>query len=116
MECAMADDFDKLFMTDSSLERDGVIFYASPDTWVKLARAGGDNAKFTRIWEEKTRPYQAQITANVLSADIMARVIAETFAEAVVLEWSGITVDGVVNAPCTKENVIKKMLSNKNLA
>ncbi len=109
------DILDELFTTDTDLERQGRVFYYGPETWVKLARAGGDNLKFLKAWERECQPYQEQIARNILDESIMQRIIAKVFSETVVLSWGGIAVEGKANVPCTPENIVKKMMSNKNL-
>jgi hypothetical protein len=83
---------------------------------VVLARAGGSNKRYATILEQKTRPYRRAVQTGTLSNDVSLRLLKETFAEAVVLNWSTLvdgewkqgieTPDGGL-MPFSKENVLK---------
>lgn len=115
----------ELFKTNDELENQGVsLNYGSFK--IVIARAGGSNKKYTKIFEAKIRPYRRAIQAGTLDDATDKRVMAEVYADAVVLGWAKIDrekqpdgnyVDKVTNGvipgpdgqdmPFTKANVIK---------
>ncbi len=76
----------ELFEMDSVLEREGItVNYGS----VKflLARAGGRNTDFKKIFSAKAKKYRNQIDNETLGDDAADRIMAESYAEGVVLGW-----------------------------
>lgn len=76
----------ELFEMDSVLEREGItVNYGS----VKflLARAGGRNTDFKKIFQAKAKKYRNQIDNETLGDDAADRIMAESYAEGVVLGW-----------------------------
>lgn len=120
-------DLGKMFATNSEREVEGVILMFG-DAEIRVARAGGANTKFTRMFEERTRPYRKQIELKVIKEDVMTRLLAEVYAEAIVVSWrtrvvtkdefgadvvsyeDTITVNGE-KLVFSKENVVKLLLS-----
>lgn len=55
---------------------------------VKLRRAGGKNAEYKKAFEKATKPYMPQLKVGMkLEEDVQARILAEAFADAVILDW-----------------------------
>lgn len=79
----------EMFGTDTDLEKDGIALTYG-DATIVVARAGGANAKFQKCAESKARPYRAQIQQGVMDPDTAERLLAETFAETVVLGWDNV--------------------------
>lgn len=76
----------EMFEMDKDLEREGItVNYGS----VKflLARAGGRNKVFKTIFSAKAKKYRHQIDQETLSDDVADTIMAESYAEAVVLGW-----------------------------
>lgn len=76
----------QMFEMDADLEREGItINYGS----VKflLARAGGRNAAFKRLFQAKAKKYRHQIDNETLSDAVADQLMAESYAEGVVLGW-----------------------------
>lgn len=67
----------------------GVAVTYPGDMWFRLARAGGKNLRFGRALAHAAQPYYLAIAGEVLSEAGALRLLAETYAAAVVLEWSG---------------------------
>ena len=79
-----------LYSTDSKLEEDGInVDFGDYGIFV-VARSGGANEKFLKAIERKSRPYRRQIDSGDIDLDIMNRLIMETMAESVILNWSGV--------------------------
>lgn len=76
----------ELFEMDADLEREGItVNYGSVK--LLLARAGGRNKAFKETFQAKARKYRTQIDQETLSDDVADRIMAESYAEAVVLGW-----------------------------
>lgn len=109
----------EMFMADKSKETSG-IWLDFGSFRIKVARAGGSNVAFAKTVEEKTRPYRRAIDQGVMDAKVADRLLAEAFAENVVLDWQvkkddGTLVQGMHTpegdiAPFTKENVTNVFL------
>lgn len=119
----------ELFKNDENLETKGVeLDYG--DFRITVARAGGTNKKFPKTFEAKTRPYRRAIAAGTLDPEVDRKVMAEVYADSVVLGWArnvknedgSVTVkNGVIpgpdgeDIPFTKANVIKLFMDLPDL-
>lgn len=79
-------DLGQMFKTNPEREQEGVVLLFG-DVEIRVARAGGANTKFQRAFEEKTRPYRKQIEMKVIKEDVMTRLLAEIYAEAIIVSW-----------------------------
>ncbi len=103
-----------LFGTNATLETEGIwIDYGDYGKFL-VARAGGQNKKFRNLFEKKIRPYRAAINMGTLDDAVAERIMRESFAEAVVLEWDLVDADGK-SVPFTVENCIELLESNPDL-
>lgn len=104
------------FKTSTDLETEGVVLdYGS--CRIRVARAGGSNKKFSRVLENKMKPYRRQLQAGTLENDAALGVMREVFAEAIILGWetkdeNGAWVSGIEGPdgevlPVTSANVIE---------
>jgi hypothetical protein len=98
-----------LFGTDKALEKEGIVLDYGPFQ-IRIARAGGANAKFARVMEVKLRPYRRALDAGTLDEEIAKRLIAEAYAEAVVLDWENVTDENGQSMDCTVPNIVKLFL------
>jgi hypothetical protein len=53
----------------------------------KLARAGGANKRFLRVYDEIMRPYHQQVLAGALDGETDQRLLVSIYARAVILDW-----------------------------
>lgn len=96
-------DIGKKYGTDSDLESGtGITLDFGGGATVKIHRAGGTNEKYMRAAAKRRARLNA--AKNDLKASL--RVLAEVYAEAVVLDWTGIELNGEA-LPYSKENVIR---------
>lgn len=104
----------KQFKIDNELETEGIVLQYSDTLEIRCARPGGSNKKFGRRFEELSRPYRRAMDNGVLPNDVAETMLHKVYAEAVVLDWKGVTKDVVTGdeadeaeqLPCTVENVI----------
>ncbi len=76
----------EMFEMDVDLEREGIMVnYGSVK--FSLARAGGRNAAFKKLFSGKAKKYRHQIDNETLSDDVADKIMVESYAEAVVLGW-----------------------------
>lgn len=106
-------DVDKTFAMDEAKEANGVdINYGS--LVLRIARTGGANKEFARIWEEMTRPYARMIEAGVDIPEQVAEEIAhKAYAQGVVKGWN--LYNGEEEVPCTEENIIAQFKRNPEM-
>lgn len=99
------------FGTDTTLEKEGVyIEYGRPSdekkVRFKIARAGGANAKYLKVLEQKTKPLRHLIQKDLVGMAESDEIMAEVFAEAVVLGWENVTEKDGTPIPFTRDNCI----------
>ena len=70
-------------------EYEGVTVAYPGNLQFRLARAGGENLRFGNALAEAAKPYYLAIAGGALSEAGALRLLAETYATAVVLEWEG---------------------------
>lgn len=81
----------KQFSTDAELEKSGVdLDYG--DFKIKVARSGGKNTRFAKIFEEKMKPMRRAVQTDTLENARAEQLLREAFAEGVVLEWAVLVV------------------------
>ncbi len=102
----MAKGIYELFTTDESLEKDGFVLEYGEASFV-IARAGGANKKFQSLMERKMRPYRSAINAGTMDESTAEKLLAEAYADAVVLAWDGVTDQDGEELVFNRENVIK---------
>ncbi len=81
----------EMYETDPDMETGGVILNYGDGIRIKIARAGGANAAFTKAFERYTRPYRKRMESGTLAEDVANELLVQVFAETVVLDWEGVT-------------------------
>lgn len=76
----------KDFKTSEKLEVDGVRFENGTYAYT-LARSGGANKKFQKLFERLARPHRRQLDNGTLDNVVAERLMREVFAKTVVLKW-----------------------------
>lgn len=89
----MGFDVTKNFGTDKNKEEQGVVIPLGEDSWIKVARMGGDNKKFAQIYAEGTKSYKV-LGIEHMPQEQQKQVLIKCFAEAVVMDWHGIECNG----------------------
>lgn len=82
----------KDYSTDAAMERDGVLVNYG-DVRFLIARAGGSNRKFAEVFKAKAQPFRYAIDKGKLNEDDANRIMAETYAETVILGWESVVRD-----------------------
>lgn len=80
--------YDK-FETSEDLEREGIeVSYG--DSIFKLARAGGANKRFIARLQQLQKPFKREIDLEIFDEEKGQKLIAQAFAETVVLGWQSV--------------------------
>lgn len=79
------------FKTDKNVETDGVWIDYGDGLRVRIARAGGANHRYISAVERLSRRYRRQVQLEVLSNEESRKLMAQVYAETVVLGWEGVT-------------------------
>ena len=110
------------FETDPKTEREG-IWQDYGSCRIRIARAGGSNKKYQKRLAAISHPYRRAIATDTLDPKTAIAIFAETYADAVILDWEtkviddpdtdswhwqhGIEVKGSVELlPATKQNIM----------
>ena len=79
------------FATDRDLEvGQGIDLDYGDCGTITIQRAGGANRKFASVFAAKLRPYERQMQMGTLEDGTAERLLAETYAEAVIIGWRGV--------------------------
>jgi hypothetical protein len=99
------------FSTDKNLESgSGVLLDFGDDVKICIHRAGGSNQKFKNVMSAKLKPVRQQIDAGTLSDETANRLLAEAYAESVVVAWEGVTDSDGKPLEFTRSNCVKVFL------
>lgn len=96
----------KAFTTDAELEVRGIVLDFGDGEWVRIARAGGGNKKFIKLFEALMKPYRRAFELGTMDDKKAAAILHEAFAKAIILEWH-ITDENGEPIEFTVENAIK---------
>ena len=102
----------KNFKTDESIEQSGVILeYGVTDDnrpiRIRIARAGGGNARFAKLLEQKLKPHRRQIQNESLDESVASSILREVYAETVILGWENVQDKDGKDLPFNKENCLQ---------
>lgn len=96
-----------MFKTDKDLEKNGIVINYDDTIKVRIARAGGANTRYLKTLERKSKPYRRAIDQGTMNPEVANQILREAYAEAVILDWEGITDEDGNEIPFTKENCVK---------
>lgn len=81
----------KQFGTDKNLETSGIILQYGEGVEIRIARAGGSNKRYQKSMTQRSKPYRRAMANDTLGNDVAEKMLAEVYAESVVLGWEGVT-------------------------
>jgi hypothetical protein len=97
----------EMFQTNDKLEQETGVVLNYGEFKIHIVRAGGSNKKFSKVLQTKMKPYRRQMDTDTLADGVAEKLLAEAYAESVILNWENVTdKDGKVLS-FTKENVVK---------
>jgi hypothetical protein len=102
----------KMFATDKQVEQEGVWLNfgpcsdvpGSPDTKIKIARAGGANTQFEKRREQLLKPYRHQIQHDIWPEEVAQQVQRQLYAEMIVLGWENVFDEDSTPMECNAVN------------
>lgn len=103
--------FYETFATDTKLESvEGIDLDYGASGVIKIHRAGGANKKFATVLNAKMAPYRRQLANGSMDEAVATKLMAEIYAEAVILGWVGVKGRDGKELKFTKENVVKLLV------
>jgi len=88
-------DFKKLFGTNKSKEHEGAWVPIGGGVEVKVKRAGMGNKPFEFERSKMFRPFHKQIQSGTIDPDILRDINIALFSRHIIVDWKGVTEDGV---------------------
>jgi len=96
-----------MFGTDSALEAEkGVTIDYGPFS-ITILRAGGSNRKYKNVTQREYRKRKHAIDSEQISEEESAKMLAEVYAESVIIGWKGVQDETGKDMKCSKANVVK---------
>ena len=74
------------FESDADLEREGITVNFGSVKFT-IARAGGRNKAFKETFQSKVKKHRTQIDNETMSDEMADQIMAESYAEAIILGW-----------------------------
>ncbi len=113
----------KMFETDTTVEREGIWLEYAPGVEIRIARAGGSNQHFAKTMDRIAKPHRRAIQTGVIDKDVLTDLFVKAYAQAVVVDWKGITKDLITHDDAdadtvlefNKENVEAVLVAQPNL-
>lgn len=102
----------KSFKTDANLEKLGIELEYGENSkgqpiLIRIARAGGANSAYNKRLEVLTKPYRRQIQTETIDNKVLEKIVAQAFAETVVLGWEGVEDEDNNELTFSVNNVVK---------
>lgn len=98
------------FKTDKDLETGKGVELDYGAFSITIHRAGGQNAKFASVTMAKMAPHRRKLQSGSLDEDVGRRLMAEIYAESVIIGWKNVVDEAGKPLPFTKENCVKLLL------
>lgn len=100
------------YQTDPKIEREGIVLnYGKLEDGtpidIRIARAGGANAKFDRTAEQAFKPVRRQLNNESIDPEVLQGLFRTIYARSVVLGWTGIVDREGKKMEFTEDNVVK---------
>jgi len=93
------------FITDPSLEMNGVGMRVNKDVVLGLRRPGGSNKEYKQALSRYSRPHRKQLKQDRMDQDVFRReCLVPTYAESIVAWWHGVKDEAGRDVELTPEN------------
>lgn len=103
----MSNSLYKMFKTDEKNETGGIDLDYGAAGKIRIARAGGNNRKYRKLIDERLKPYRRQLRGGTMDDAVADRVIAEVYADSVIIGWEGVVDENGNALEYNRANVIK---------
>lgn len=100
----------EMFKTDDKKEQEVGVVLDYGEFQIHIVRAGGSNKKFAQTLQRKMKPYRRQVETDTMADGIAEKLLAEAYAETVILGWKNVKDREGKIMECTRENVVKLLL------
>ena len=104
-----------MFGTDKDLESGAGVTIDLGGVKFTIHRAGGSNRKYAQVLSAKVAPYRRQMQANTLDEAVSTKLMAEVYADTIIIGWEGVLDDKGKKVPYTRENVINALIEYPEL-
>ncbi|MFZ4857906.1 MAG: hypothetical protein ACOYL3_16070 [Desulfuromonadaceae bacterium] len=98
-----------MFKTSDRREKEEGVVLDYGTAKIRIARAGGSNRRYSDLLTKKLRPFKRQLENETMDPDAGTRVMAEVYADTVILGWEGVQNAEGKNLDFNRDNVIKIM-------
>lgn len=98
------------FSTSKDAETAGVWVSYGDGIELKLRRAGGRNTKYRDAFDTHTRKNKRRIELGSLPDDEARTLMAQIYADSIVVDWKGVTGPDGGEIPYSSDNVVKVFL------
>jgi len=76
------------------------------DVQINILRAGGANRKFANVSRREYRKHQHAIDAGLMGEEDSAKMLAEIYADSIIIGWEGVTDRDGNELECNRDNVV----------
>ena len=107
----MKSNLDKLFKTNSDLEKEGILFEVSDGVRFKVKRFSADNPAVKQLMAKYYKPIAKSIEAGGVSDEKQQEIGIRVFVESSVIGWEGVEIDGQLKEFNTEDciNLLKSL-------
>lgn len=100
--------FYDIYKTDENLEAgSGVRLDYGKSGSIIIHRAGGDNKKYSTVLNAKMRPFRRQLSNGTLDDKTSLKVMAEVYADSVIVGWDKVLGKDGKALPYSRDNVVQ---------
>lgn len=92
------------YLSDEELEMTGVWLKFPGGRKICVRRAGGSNAKYSRMLQQAIKPYKRQMDRGTMDREVSDRIMRDVYCKTVVIDWEGIKDSEGVNVPFNYNN------------
>ena len=103
------------FRTDPKLEQEGIELDLGEAGQFQLARAGGANKRYQKRLQALMRPHRRLLQAGELPEEVAQKVLAQVYAECIILDWENVTGPDGEELKFSVENCVRLMLDLPDL-
>ena len=97
----------QMFQTNAAAETDQGIVLDYGSFSLRIVRAGGANKRYGQELTRRLKPHRRQIDNDTLDNAVAEKIMAELYADTVLIGWDGVTDATGAPLPFGKANVVK---------
>jgi len=97
----------QMFKTNTAAEADQGIALDYGSFSLRIVRAGGANKRYGQELTRRLKPHRRQIDNDTLDNAVAEKIMAELYADTIVLGWDGVTDADGKELPFSKANCVK---------